>query len=202
MCINDIRYDPMDIMGCIFYRLSSTYGTISYSIDISRSKIRRNMIRRGYNNIDVGKFQNFQKTSGWTLGCLSVVFWRIMIAVLNIVLDSMAITVASLWARWRLESPASRLFVQPFVQVRIKVTSKAPRHWPFWGESIHKGQLTRKMFPFDEDILQRMFTPAFSGIRLPPQSISFESDSFLDGDRFSWHSVLVTDSRKNSVTKQ
>ena len=35
---------------------------------------------------------------------------------------------------WRLNSPASRLFAQPFVQAQIKENIKAPRHWPLWGE--------------------------------------------------------------------
>ena len=39
--------------------------------------------------------------------------------------------VTSNWARWRLKSPASRLFVQ----TQIKENIKASRHWPFWGES-------------------------------------------------------------------
>ena len=30
---------------------------------------------------------------------------------------------------------ASRLFAQPFVEVQIKETIKAPCHWPLWGES-------------------------------------------------------------------
>ena len=34
-----------------------------------------------------------------------------------------------MWTRWRLKSPASRLFVQPFVQAQIKENIKAPRHW-------------------------------------------------------------------------
>ena len=44
------------------------------------------------------------------------------------------ITMTSQWARWRLKSPASRLFIQPFIQVQIKENIKAPRHWPSWGE--------------------------------------------------------------------
>ena len=46
------------------------------------------------------------------------------------------ITVTSLWARWRLKSPASPLFTQPFIQVQIKENIKAPRHWPLCGEFI------------------------------------------------------------------
>ena len=44
------------------------------------------------------------------------------------------IIVTSLWARWRLKSPASRLFTQAIIQAQIKENIKAPRHWPLWGE--------------------------------------------------------------------
>ena len=44
------------------------------------------------------------------------------------------ITVTSYWARWRPRPPVSRLFTQPFVQTQIKEITKAPRHWPLWGE--------------------------------------------------------------------
>ena len=48
---------------------------------------------------------------------------------------SWPITVTPWWARWRLKSPASRLFIiQLLVQAQIKVNIKAPRHWPLWGE--------------------------------------------------------------------
>ena len=56
-------------------------------------------------------------------------------------------------ARWRLKSPASRLFAQAFVQVQIKENIKAPHHWPLWGEStgdrwipLTKGQWRGKCF--------------------------------------------------------
>ena len=45
------------------------------------------------------------------------------------------IRVTSWWTLWGLKLPASRLFVQPFVQAPIKENIKAPHHWPFWGES-------------------------------------------------------------------
>ena len=44
------------------------------------------------------------------------------------------VTMTSYWARWLLKSPASRLFTQPFIQAQIKENTKAPRHWPLWGE--------------------------------------------------------------------
>ena len=37
-------------------------------------------------------------------------------------------------ARYRLKSPAWRLFTQPFIQTQIKENIKAPRHWPLCGE--------------------------------------------------------------------
>ena len=57
---------------------------------------------------------------------------------------------------WRLKSPASPLFTQPFIRAHIKRNTKAPRHWPLCGEFTgdpHKWPVTRKMFPFD-DVLQ------------------------------------------------
>ena len=65
-------------------------------------------------------------------------------------------TMTSQWARWRLTSPASRLFIQPFVEGADQ--SKCQRsaslafvrgihRWPM--NSPHKGPVTRKMFPFD-----------------------------------------------------
>ena len=58
--------------------------------------------------------------------------------------------------RWRLKSSASRLFTQPFVQIKENI--KAPRHWPLCGEVTgefsHKGPVTRKMFPIDDVIIQ------------------------------------------------
>ena len=36
--------------------------------------------------------------------------------------------------RWRLKSPASRLFTQSFIRAQIKENIKAPRHWLLCGE--------------------------------------------------------------------
>ena len=63
--------------------------------------------------------------------------------------------------RWRLKSPTSRLFTQPFVQAHIKESMKASRHWSLCdgkppvigGDSPHKRPVTRKMFPFDDFIM-------------------------------------------------
>ena len=46
--------------------------------------------------------------------------------------DNIAVT--SKWTRWRLKSPASPLFTQPFIQAQIKENIKAPSHWPLGGE--------------------------------------------------------------------
>ena len=44
------------------------------------------------------------------------------------------IAVTSQWARWRLKSPASRLFTETFIQAQIKENIKALLHWPLCGE--------------------------------------------------------------------
>ena len=40
----------------------------------------------------------------------------------------------SQWARWRLKSPASRLFTQLYFKAQIEEYIKAPRHWPLCVE--------------------------------------------------------------------
>ena len=48
--------------------------------------------------------------------------------------NHLSIKMTSKWVRWRLKSPASRLFIQPFIQAWLTENIKAPRHWPLWGE--------------------------------------------------------------------
>ena len=71
-----------------------------------------------------------------------------------------SITVMSWWARWRLNSPASQLYTQLFIQGadQRKHQSSASlafvrgiHRWPV--NSSHKGPVTRKMFPFDDVIM-------------------------------------------------
>ena len=66
----------------------------------------------------------------------------------------LSITVTSKLLRWLLKLPVLRLFTQ------FKENVKAPRHWLFvrgihrWPvNSLHKGPVTRKMFPFDDVIM-------------------------------------------------
>ena len=81
------------------------------------------------------------------------------------------IAVTSWWARWRLKSPASRLFIQPFIQAQIKEKRKhqssAPlsfvrgiHRWPV--NSPHKGPVTRKRFPFDDVIMNKCLSGTVS----------------------------------------
>ena len=48
--------------------------------------------------------------------------------------EHIGIIMTSKWGRWRLKSPASRLFTQAFIQAQTKENIKAPRHWPLWSE--------------------------------------------------------------------
>ena len=49
------------------------------------------------------------------------------------------ITMTSQWAWWRLRSPASRLFTQPFIRADQR-KHKAPRHWPLCGDFTGTGE--------------------------------------------------------------
>ena len=66
---------------------------------------------------------------------------------------TIVITVTSQWARWRLKSPPSRVFIQPFIQAQIKKKSKLRVTDLCAGNSRHKWPVTRKMFPFDDVIM-------------------------------------------------
>ena len=60
------------------------------------------------------------------------------------------ITMTSQWAWWRLRSPASRLFTQPFIQTQIKENIKAPRHWPLCGEFTGTGEFPAQRASYAE----------------------------------------------------
>ena len=94
-------------------------------------------------------------------------FWRLHSLTVSTIMIS--ITVRSKWEWWRLKSPASRLFTQPFFfRRRSKKNSSASlafvreiHRWPV--NSLHKGPVTRKMFPFNDVImkyLNRVLTTA------------------------------------------
>ena len=68
-------------------------------------------------------------------------------------------TMTSWWARWRLKSPAWRLFTQQFIRAQIKENIKFRALAFVWGihrgpvNSQHKWPVTRKMFPFDDVVM-------------------------------------------------
>ena len=90
------------------------------------------------------------------------------------------ITMTSYWARWRLKSPALRLFTQPFIQGadHRKHQSTASlafvrgiHRWPV--NSLHKRPATRKMFPSDDGIMVRIKTNHMVRVHDIFQSIDF-----------------------------
>ena len=68
--------------------------------------------------------------------------------------------------KWRLKSPAFRLFAQRFVKAQIKENIKTPCRWPLWGDFPHNGPVTRKMFPFDDEIMTRCYLTLFAAANL------------------------------------
>ena len=73
-----------------------------------------------------------------------------------------SIIMTSKWARWRLKSPGPPLFTQPFIGAHIKKKHQSSASLTF-VRGIHRGPLnsphkwpvTRKMFPFDDVIMNQ-----------------------------------------------
>ena len=62
------------------------------------------------------------------------------------------ITLTSKWPRWRLKSPASRLFTQPFIQTQIKENIKALHHWPLCGEFTGTGEFPAQRASYADNV--------------------------------------------------
>ena len=50
------------------------------------------------------------------------------------------------------QSPALRLFTQPFIQTQIKENIKAPRHWPLCGEFTGPGEFPAQRACYAENV--------------------------------------------------
>ena len=80
-------------------------------------------------------------------------FGTLFVFVLPDVILRLSITMTSWWARWRLKSPASRLFIRPFIRAQIKANVKAPRHWPLCvGNSPGTGEFPAQMASNAENV--------------------------------------------------
>ena len=98
------------------------------------------------------------------------------------------ITVASQWARWRLKSPAPRLFSQVFVQTQITEKNHSSASLDFvWGnhrrwpvDSPQKGPLTRKMFPLDDVIMTLKETFRCSQVNIQPKFVYIRGELAVD----------------------
>ena len=64
-----------------------------------------------------------------------------------IIFHSASITLTSYCMRWRLKSPAVRLFTQPFILAFVRGIHRSPVNSP------HTLPVRRKMFPFDDVIM-------------------------------------------------
>ena len=58
----------------------------------------------------------------------------------------------SQWTRYRLKSPASPLFTEPFIRAQIKENIKAPRHWPLCVEFTGTGEFPAQMASNAENV--------------------------------------------------
>ena len=128
--------------------------------------------------------------------------------------DNVYITMTSKWAWWRPKSPASRLFTQPFLLVQIKENIKAPRHWLLCGELIHrwpvnsprKGPVTRKMFPFDDVIMDITYGMGATWVNImlervgnPTLYIPMSVTCFVFRFMYSFHHMLVSVEKRTFI---
>ena len=84
------------------------------------------------------------------------------------------------WARWRLKSPAWRLFTQPFIRAQIKENTKAPRHWPLCREFTGAGEFPAQMASNAENVSIFMTSSCDTGT----QSITGPVSGKLNGRLF------------------
>ena len=100
----------------------------------------------------------------------------------NILCRPACITMTPWWAQWRLKSPASPLFTQPFIRAQIKENIKTPHHWLLCGEFTGdlwiprtKDQLRGKCFHFmtsSSDFIRSMVFLIYQDKKcLPPPKI-------------------------------
>ena len=66
--------------------------------------------------------------------------------------NRVTITMTSQWARWRLKSPASRLFTQPIIETQIKKTSKLRITGLWAGNSPGTGEFPAQVTSNAENI--------------------------------------------------
>ena len=66
--------------------------------------------------------------------CMTLIIDNNDIILIYLYRNAIRITETSYWARWRLKSPASRLFTQPLILSQITENIKALRHWPLCWE--------------------------------------------------------------------
>ena len=108
------------------------------------------------------------------------------------------ITLTSYWPRWRLISPASRLFTQPFIQTQIKENIKLRATGLCAGKSPvnspHKGPVTRKMILFDDVIMSGIIFQ-LDGHRVKKLGTHFFGQLF-------WHHKAQIDVRNTKMNRR
>ena len=121
---------------------SSNFNKFTWLSHISKAFVKPNFLihKRQWNHMMTSSNGNIFRVTGHLCGeftgprlivyTCTVSMWLITMCFLEI----KYITMTSQWARWRLKSPASRLFTQPFIQTQIKENIKAPRRWSLFGE--------------------------------------------------------------------
>ena len=94
------------------------------------------------------------------------------------------ITLTSWWVQWRLKSPASPLFTQPFIQAQIKENIKAPRHWPLCGEFTWSRWFPAQRASNAENVPIWWRHHALTRVTACQTEIQYTQKSYAKGSRF------------------
>ena len=94
--------------------------------------------------------------------------------------------------RWRSESPALRLFTQPFIQAQIKENIKAPRHRPLWGEFTDDRRIPAQMARNAENVSMTSSWHVWKWRRYTSKQITgyFWINSWC-GRCFTWSNIAI-----------
>ena len=96
------------------------------------------------------------------------------------------------WASWRLQSPATRRFIQLFAQANTRENFKVSVAGPLWAESIGgfllQGPVTRKAYLW-RDVIMSTGPSDKSVVSIEFESRYLRNQSLLSGE--SLHSLIV-----------
>ena len=145
-----------------WYIIECCYNAVQYNMILHTSEhwLRQSM-NQSFNPQNTSQ-TSWRGTAKFSIAKISMVFtFPVLTTLFSYILDESLwrlgldinlITVTSLWARWRLKSPASPLFTQPFIRVLSKKTSKLRVTGLCAGNSPGTGEFPAQMASNAENV--------------------------------------------------